>query len=275
MNSLFALEDKRVLVVGGGQGMGEATSRLLAGLGCHVAVMDLESDRAERVCAELRGLGVEAMPVVANVLDDGQLVDAIARVEREFGPLYGMVSIIGMAGWAPLIDMTAETWDMDHQRNLRYFFVAAREVARSLLARGAPGSIVCVASVDGLRSARNHGSYGAAKAGLVNLVKTMASEWSGQGIRVNCVAPGAIVTPRLPLGPEELEREAMANVPMGRRGSTNEIGKAVTFFLSDLASYVTGQTLAVDGGYLAAGGFGMSNQKVPLQGTMGVDNAKP
>lgn len=275
MNSLFGLEGKRVLVVGGGQGMGEATSRLLASLGCNVAIMDLEADRAERVCAEVRKHGIQAVPVVADVLNDDRLVAAIAEAERELGPLDGLVTIIGMAAWAPLVEMTNETWDKDHSRNLRYFFIAAREVARSLLKRGAPGSMVCVASVDGLRSARNHGSYGAAKAGLVNLVKTMAHEWSGQGIRVNCVAPGAIVTPRLPLGPEEKESAAMANVPMRRRGTTDDIAKAVTFFLSDMAPYITGQTLAVDGGYLAAGGFGMSDQKVPLQGTMGMDEAKP
>jgi NAD(P)-dependent dehydrogenase (short-subunit alcohol dehydrogenase family) len=274
MDHLFGLRGKRVLVVGGGQGMGEATSRLLASLGCHLAIMDLEAERAERVCAEVRQNGIKAFPVVADVLDDDQLIGAMAAVERDFGPLDGMATIIGMAGWSPLIDMTLETWDRDHQRNLRYFFVAARELARSLLERKAPGSIVCVSSVDGIRSARNHASYGAAKAGLVNLVKSMAAEWSSDGIRVNCVAPGAIVTPRVPLGDEAQERAAMANVPMGRRGSTDDIAKAVTFFLSDLASYVTGQTLAVDGGYLAAGGFGMSSQRVPSQGTMGVDSAK-
>lgn len=274
MESLLGLKGKRILVVGGGQGMGEATSRLLAAQGCDLAIMDLEGERAERVCAEVRGSGVEAYPVVADVLDDEQLIAAMARIEDEFGHLDGMATIIGMAGWSPLIDMTPETWDRDHSRNLRYFFIAARELARSLLARKAPGSIVCVSSVDGLRSAKNHASYGAAKAGLVNLVKSMAAEWSGEGIRVNCVAPGAIVTPRVPLGSEEVERAAMSVVPMGRRGETFDIAKAVTFFLSDMASYVTGQTLAVDGGYLAAGGFGMARQAVPLQGTMGVDDVK-
>jgi 3-oxoacyl-[acyl-carrier protein] reductase len=83
----------------------------------------------------------------------------------------------------------------------------------------------------------------------------MAQEWAPHGIRANCVAPGAIVTPRIPLGPAEKEAEGMALVPMKRRGTTEEVAKAVTFFLSDMASYVTGQTLAVDGGYLAAGGF--------------------
>lgn len=269
MRDLFGMEGKRALVIGGGQGMGEATSTLLARLGCHVAVLDIELARAERVCGDLRGLGVEAYPVQADVLDEDALVAAMAKVEAEFGPLDAMATIIGMAGWSPLVEMTTETWDRDMARNLRYFFVAGREFAKSVLARGAKGSIACVASVDGIRSARNHAAYGAAKAGLINLVKTMAAEWTPDGIRVNCVAPGGIVTPRIPLGDPQQEARGMALVPMARRGETDDIAKAVAFFLSDMSPYVSGQTLAVDGGYLANGGFSV----VPMAkggGTIGM-----
>lgn len=270
MRHLFGLEGKRALIVGGGQGMGEATARLLAELGCHVALLDIELVRAERVAADLRGMGVEACPVQADVLDEASLVDAMARVERDFGPLDAMATIIGMAGWSPLVEMTAETWDRDLSRNLRYFFIAGREFAKSALARGAPGSIACVASVDGIRSAKNHAAYGAAKAGLVNLVKTMASEWTPSGIRVNCVAPGGIVTPRIPLGDPAREASSMSLVPMARRGETSDIAKALVYFLSDMSPYVSGQTLAVDGGYLANGGFS-GTPVVSGGGTIGVN----
>lgn len=267
----LGLTAKRVLVLGGGQGMGESTSRLLAAAGAHVAVADLEAERAERVAADVGGA-----PVVVDVTDDDALVAAIANVERDFGPLDGLVTIIGMAAWAPLVDMSTDTWDLDHRRNLRYFFVAAREVARSLIARGAPGSIVCVTSIDGIRSAAGHASYGAAKAGLVNLVKTMTAEWAGHGIRVNAIAPGAMITPRIPERSADEEREMMATVPMHRRGTTDEIGKAALFFLSDLSSYVSGQTLAVDGGFTAVGPIDYT-ANLPLVdvsqpgGTIGVD----
>lgn len=244
----LGLAGKRILVLGGGQGMGESTSRRLASVGARVAVADLEAERAERVAAAVDGL-----PVVVDVTDDDALVAAIARTEADLGPLDGLVTIIGMAAWAPLVDMSADTWDLDHRRNLRYFFLAAREVARSLMARGAPGSLVCVASIDGIRSAAGHASYGAAKAGLVNLVKTMTAEWAGHGIRANAVAPGAMITPRIPERSPEEEREMMATVPMHRRGTTDDIAKAVLFFLSDLSAYVSGQTLAVDGGFTAVG----------------------
>ena len=244
----LGLAGKRILVLGGGQGMGESTSRRLAAVGAHVAVADLEAERAERVAA-----AVDGVPVVVDVTDDDALVAAVADTERDVGPLDGLVTIIGMAAWAPLLDMSTDTWDLDHRRNLRYFFLAAREVARSLIGRGAPGSLVCVASIDGIRSAAGHASYGAAKAGLVNLVKTMTAEWAGHGIRANAVAPGAMITPRIPERSADEEREMMATVPMHRRGTTDDIANAVLFFLSDLSRYVSGQTLAVDGGFTAVG----------------------
>jgi NAD(P)-dependent dehydrogenase (short-subunit alcohol dehydrogenase family) len=252
--------------------MGEATARLLARLGANLTLLDLEIERATRVCEAVRAEGVTAWPIAADVTDEAALVTAMARIEREFAPLDGMATIVGMAAWATVLETTGEIWDRDLNRNLRYFFIAARELARSLLARGAAGSIVAVSSVDGLRSAQNHAAYGAAKAGLINLVRTMSSEWAGEGIRVNCVAPGAIVTPRLPLGPEESERAGMAMVPMQRRGTTDDIARAIAFFLSDLSPYVSGQTLAVDGGYLARGGFSIGGQKIRAGGTLGIDD---
>ncbi len=247
--SLFGLEGKRILVLGGGQGMGEATVRLLASLGCNVAIADRELSRAERVAAEI-GKDVKTLPIEVDVLDDEALPAAIARAGRELGPLDGMATVIGMAGWGSLLDMDYEGWDADHRRNLRYFFVAAQATARALKARAAPGSLVCVGSVDGERCAPFHASYGAAKAGLSNLVKTMAVEWSAYGIRANVVAPGAIITPRIPhLG--EKEPDIANRIPLLRRGQVDEIAKAIVFLLSDMAGYITGQTLAVDGGMLA------------------------
>jgi 3-oxoacyl-[acyl-carrier protein] reductase len=244
MQSLFGLTGKRILVLGGGQGMGEATATLLASLGAHVAVSDRERERAETVASAITADGGTATALSFDVLNDDALVEGIAAAERVIGPLDGMATVIGMAGW-----------DEDQARNLRYFFLAAREVARSLIARDAGGSIVCVSSVDGMRSAPNHGSYGAAKAGLINLVRTMAAEWSPHGVRVNVVAPGPIVTPRIPLQGDEAERKMMAQVPMHRRGTVDDIARAIAFFLSDLSPYVTGQTLAVDGGSLATSPF--------------------
>lgn len=258
--SLFGLEGKSFIVLGGGLGMGEATSKLLADLGARVVVLDIIPERAERVAAEINaksgsdGSNVgRAMPLVADVLDDDQLVAAIDRADKEFGPLDGMVTIVGMATMGMSIEASMEVWDTDHRRNLRYIFLASKELARRLIARSARGAIASIASVDGLRASTNHAAYGAAKAGLVHLAASLAGEWSPHGIRFNVVCPGGIATPRIPAKSEEAERELMGFTPMKYRGSIHDVANALVFLVSDMAGYITGQALAVDGGYTAVG----------------------
>jgi NAD(P)-dependent dehydrogenase (short-subunit alcohol dehydrogenase family) len=252
---LFGLEGKKALIIGGGQGMGESSARLLAAAGCDVAIADVEAERAERVATVVRGLGRKSAAIVANVLEDDGAAKAVGDAERALGGLDVLVAIVGQALFTPIVDMSPEDWDSDQRRNLRYFFVSARLAAKSMIARGVPGSMVCIASTDGLQAAPYHASYGAAKAGLVQLVKSMAVEWAVHGIRVNSVAPGSISTPRLP--DTEKHRQAMKDslVPMERSGTTDDIGKAVLFLASDMSNYTTGHTLMVDGGWMAANLF--------------------
>jgi len=274
---LMGLAGKRILIVGGGQGNGEATAHVLASLGSDLAILDLEQERADHVCQEVAKIhGVKTVPLVADVLDEAQLIAAIDKAETDLGPLDGMVCIIGMAAFAQITDMTTEIWDIDHQRNLRYFFIAGRELATRVFARGGEANICALASIDGIRASALHASYGAAKAGLIHLAKSMATEWSARGIRVNIVAPGPIITPRIPMGDPSDEGKMAGHLPMPRRGTVQDIAKAVTFFMSDLSSYVTGQTLAVDGGYTANGWPNImdSASRVKTGGTMGIDDKK-
>ena len=272
---LLGLAGKNYLVIGGGQGMGESTSLLLARAGANVAVVDVETTRAEAVATSVRSIGTKSFVVTADVLDDNELLNGIHEANQDLGGLDGVVTIVGAASWTPLLDMDPAVWDLDHRRNLRYFFLAARETACLLIKQGKSGSIVGITSVDGIQSAPYHGAYGAAKAGLVNLVRSMAAEWSQYGVRVNAIAPGAIVTPRIPLGTNEAEAAQMGHIPMQKRGTTDDIGKGVLFMLSGLSNYVTGQTLAVDGGYTAVGPMDYSGvlSKVSGGGTLGVNEA--
>ena len=265
-NTLLQLEGKSVLVVGGGQGVGESTAKLLARAGCRVAIADVVQERAERVAAAVANLGQPSTSIVGNVLEEGQANDVIERAERELGGLDALVTTIGQASFNPLLDMTPEQWEHDHSKNLRYFFFTARAVARSLIARGKPGSMVCITSVGGMQSAPNHAAYGAAKAGLMNLVRTMAVEWAPHDIRVNAIAPGSIATPRIPATPERVERTQKSLIPAKRLGTTDEVGKAALFLLSNLASYVTGHTLLVDGGWMAA--YLLGTPPIPPAGTL-------
>lgn len=250
---LFGLSGKHIIVIGGGQGIGEATCDLLADVGAGVAVLDASAERAERVAAKVAARGVGALPVVCDVLDDEALVTAIDTAERELGPLDGMVTVVGMGYMSASLNLPMDVWDTEHRRNLRYVFVAARALARRLVGRGAPGSIVSVSSVSGIRAATNHAAYGAAKAGLNNMAMSLAAEWAQYGIRYNVVASGGIITPRVPYKSDADEQAMIGGVPMARRGHVVEIAKTLAFFLSDMSSYVTGQTLAVDGGYSAVG----------------------
>src|SRR5215472_16690123 len=125
--SLFGLSDKKAMVIGGGQGMGESTSRFLARAGCDIAVVDIDRERAERVAGQVGELGRRGVPVIGDVLDDAQIPTIVAAAEQQLGRIDVMVSIVGAAAWGSLLDTSAEIWDQQMRLNLRYFFLCARE----------------------------------------------------------------------------------------------------------------------------------------------------
>lgn len=249
MQDIFGLEGRTAIVWGGGQGMGEASALRLAQAGCDVAVVDMERDRAEKVADRIVALGRRSIALTANIVDKADVERATAEAEAALAPLDVMVNVIGMAGWVKLVDMSEGEWDRIVDLNLKGFFLAATAAARSMIAGRRKGAIVSVCSVSGLTSAPMHGHYGAAKAGMENLVRTMACEW-GPLIRVNAVAPGAIETARVQATPERVQ-EARNRVALERMGTPDEIAKAVLFMASELGSYVNGRTLPVDGGWMA------------------------
>jgi NAD(P)-dependent dehydrogenase (short-subunit alcohol dehydrogenase family) len=254
--SLFGLAGRKVLIIGGGQGMGEATARYVGRAGADVALVDLVAERAEAVAGMVRANGTRAVTVIGDVLDDAQVPRIVAEAEQGLGGgIDAMVSIVGAAAWGSLLETTAEAWDGQMALNLRYFFLVSKAVAQGMIRRGSGGRILGIASVDGQRASPMRGAYGAAKAGLISLVQTMAVEWAPHGIRVNAIAPGHIVTPRLYDTPHRQEAYARSLIPMRRRGTVEEIGKAALFLVSDLASYVNGTVLDVDGGQMAANLF--------------------
>jgi 3-oxoacyl-[acyl-carrier protein] reductase len=253
--AFFGLSGKKALIIGGGQGMGESTAHCLARAGCDVALVDLLPERADRVGQDIAAIGRQAFTIVGDVLDDGQIARIVAEAEAKLGGLDVMVSIVGAATWGSLLETTGAVWDQQMQLNLRYFFLVAKEVAQSLIRRGRGGAIVGIASVDGQRASPMRGAYGAAKAGLISLVQTMAVEWAPHHIRVNAIAPGHIVTPRLYDTPQRVEGYAASLLPMRQRGTTDDIGNAALFLASNMARYITGTALDVDGGLLAANMF--------------------
>jgi 3-oxoacyl-[acyl-carrier protein] reductase len=250
------LDGKVALVVGGGRGIGRAVSLTLGAAGAAVAVVDLEPERADEVASELNAAGTRAVAVAADIRDTDEVRRVVRTTVDELGGVDILVTVVGgqnaFAAWQPLHQWSDEEWDLVVGVNLRYVFLVAREAITVMLEQGRGGAIVHIGSVSGMAGAPNHSAYGAAKAGVIHLAKSLALEYGRHGIRVNVVSPGVARTPATAgaLSPEQ--DAAMAEkIPLGRPGTSDDIARAVLFFASPLAGYVTGQVLAVDGGVMA------------------------
>ncbi len=254
MEELLGLKHKRAVVAGGGQGMGESSALILARAGCHTGVIDLDSNAAERVAARVAAMGVQSATAQGDVTSENSAPELLREIAEGLGgPLDILVTVVGgVRTRKPLVEMSLEYWLSDQRLNLQSFFLLAQAFAKASIIAGRPGVITCIGSVAGLGGSAGIASYGAAKAGLTQLVQSMAAEWASHGIRVNAVAPGTIITPRLPDTQANRERAINSLLPMKRRGTTEEIAKAVLFLSSDLSSYTTGHTLLVDGGWMSA-----------------------
>jgi NAD(P)-dependent dehydrogenase (short-subunit alcohol dehydrogenase family) len=250
------LDGKAALIAGGGRGIGEATTRILAAAGAAVAVLDIVPERAEGVARSIESGGGTAIPVVADLRSEDDCRDAIDQAAAKLGRLDVLANVAGgmqqHAEWRPLADWTTEDWDRIVRLNLGYHFWLCRSVF-PVMERGGGGSIVNVTSISGVFGSPNHSAYGAAKAGLIHLTKTLAVEGGRLGIRANAVSPGAIVTPATTenIPPERLAQshERLSQItPLQRPGRPEDIARAVLFFASPIAEYVTGQMILVDGG---------------------------
>jgi 3-oxoacyl-[acyl-carrier protein] reductase len=243
----LGLRGKHAFVAGVGAGTGSACVRAFAEAGSAVSCFDLDGDVAQDAAA-LAGFGFACTGDARRLADVQAAFDAARSAH---GPVDVVVDVIGEARWGHTVDLDDDAWDESFDIVLRHFFNVARVAGKHMAARGS-GAIVAISSVSGFRSAPRHGPYGAAKAGLMALVRTLAVELAGNGVRVNSVAPGAVLTPRVVEIMDEARRaESAASIPLGRMASPDDIARAVVFLASDLASYVTGQTLVVDGGATA------------------------
>jgi len=251
---VFGLLGKPVLVVGGGSGIGRATALLLGQVGANVAVADLDQDRAQQVAEEVAALGVKAVGLAGNVTERSGARQVVDDAHRQLGGLFGVVNIVGEASWSDLLNMDDETWEKDVRSNLTHHLYVGQAAARHMIDDGVAGRLALVTSISGIFGAPNHAAYGAAKAGATALARTMANEWGDYGIRVNSVAPDIIATPRVVAGFEsrgvtDMNQIAIDDgVPLARWGKPEEIAGPLVFLISDLAGFMTGQNLVVDGG---------------------------
>jgi NAD(P)-dependent dehydrogenase (short-subunit alcohol dehydrogenase family) len=240
---LIRLDGRAFVVIGAGQGIGRQTTHALAAVGARTLCVDVDAELAEEVAAEVGGV-----PWAGDATHRDEVARLFADAGDALGRIHGVVDIVGMATRYDLLDLDDETWDWQLDIVLRHALLAMQYGARAMAATGG-GAIVFVASVSGITSAPRHAAYGAAKAGLMSLVRTGAVELGPSGIRVNAVAPGVVWTPRVSafLG-DEGHRRNVDNTPLGRVAQPSDIAAAILYLSCDLSAYVTGQTLAVDGG---------------------------
>ncbi|MBI2207623.1 MAG: SDR family oxidoreductase [Candidatus Rokubacteria bacterium] len=246
------LQGRIAAITGGALGIGRATARLFAAEGATVALGDVEMNGAETVAREITDGGGRAIAIRVDVGDAGQVQGFVDRIVADFGRLDVMFANAGIAHSAPFLDHPEAQWHRVLRVNLTGVFLCCQAAARQMVRQGG-GRIVTTASINGFRGVENLVGYNAAKAGVIELTKTMAVELAKHHITVNAIAPAQIDTRLTRTLPEEARERRVQRIPMGRFGDVDEVARAALFLVSDDASYVTGHTLAVDGGYLAGG----------------------
>jgi len=252
MPDLLRLDGRIVVVSGaGGGGIGTTVTRMVAEAGATVVAVSRSKENLDEHVAPLAQQGLSVVPVSADASTDDGIAAVLDQVRRTKGDLYGLVNIAGGAApatWMPSTRVSRSDWRELFVANLETAFFMSQAVAAEIRGQKNPGSIVSISSISGMNTAPFHIAYGTAKAAVVAMTRTMAVELALENIRVNAVAPGVTETAASrTYTDDDPERDRKA-IAMGRRGTPEEQAGAILFLLSDLSSYVTGQTLLVDGG---------------------------
>jgi 2-deoxy-D-gluconate 3-dehydrogenase len=262
-HQLFDLSGKVAIVTGAAKGIGRACALRLAAAGAAVLVADVDEQTSADTVAAIHELG---RPAAFQRADLGRVEDASRAVDaatRAFGRLDILINNAGVFPFSPVLKTTEPTWDRTLDINLKGAFFFAQASAQRMIDHGIAGAVVNIASVDGIHPSGNLAHYDASKGGLIMLTRSLALELAKAGIRVNSICPGSIKTPGADAATaglieaggvpaEQVAAAFIARVPLGRMGDPDEIATAALFLVSPAASYVTGATLVVDGGYLVA-----------------------
>ena len=247
---MFTLTNKHIFIAGGSRGIGAETALQAAGAGAAVTVNYAGNHAAAaKVVGEIEASGGRAFAVQADVSEEGALDQAVDAAVERLGPLSGLVVSAGVFEGCPLDEMTAEFWDRTMAVNVRGTFLAVRAAARSMRAGGSGGSIVIYTSTAGQRGSAVYSAYATSKGAQILFMRSMAKELAPDRIRVNCIAPAWTDTEMAAPSLDALGREEVAaSFPLGRIGLPVDVAGAACFLLSDLASFITGTTMTVDGG---------------------------
>lgn len=243
------LENMVAIVTGSSRGIGRAIALAFAREGADLVVNDLDLEGAEKVASEVEALGRRALAVKADVSRSDEVSHLVKSALAEFEKIDVLVNNAGILLAAPLEEISEEYWDRVLDVNLKGTFLCSQAVGREMIKRR-KGSIINIGSIAGCMSYSMAGSYGPSKAAVINLTKQLAMEWAKYNIRVNAINPGLIRTPFTePIyTDEEVLRKRIQMIPLGRIGTPEDVAEVAVFLASEDSSYVTGQTIMVDGG---------------------------
>ncbi len=241
------MKDKVAIVTGAGTGIGKAIALDLAARGCDLAICARRIEPLQETAAEIAKLGRKTFVASVDVTKGDAVQAFVADAVKALGKVDILVNNAGVTRDNLLMRMSEEEWDAVLDTNLKGAFLFSKAVSRPMMKQRS-GAIVNISSVVGLIGNPGQCNYAASKAGLVALTKSMARELASRGVRVNAVAPGFIVSQMTDALPEEAKSAMLAHIPAARFGEPADIAKAVAFLCSPDASYITGQTLSVNGG---------------------------
>ena len=244
MANTIDLSGKAAFVTGSTRGIGLAIAQTLYGAGAKVAVVGRDAERARTIAANL---GERATGVACDVAQSAQVASAITAAEGVLGPIDILVNNAGLTRDNIVLRLSDDDWDAVLDANLKGAFLTTRAVIKGMMKRRA-GRIINITSIVGLTGNKGQANYAASKAGLIGFTKSVAKEYASRNILVNCIAPGFIETDMTASLPDEARATLLEEIALGRLGRPEDVAGIVLFLASDLAAYITGQVLVVDGG---------------------------
>jgi len=249
----FSLKGKSGIVTGGGTGLGKAMATAVVQAGAEILIVGRRKEVLEEAAKEMNRFGGPVIPFQADITRMGDIPRIVDKAIREFGKIDFLFNNAGKGHPAPCEDYKEADWDEVLMTNLKGPFFLAQAVGRTMISAKRPGSIINTASIMAFITLKDSPAYPTSKAGISHLTKALANSWAKYGIRVNAIGPGWFRTEMTQRRFEDKKRssQTISRIPLGRTGDPEELGGVAVFLASDASSYVTGQTIVVDGGLLS------------------------